>query len=409
MVIKTLKDFSVPEEENCIFTRPDFKDWPALLMQNKASLSAVNDRDAARTELVNIANEYTRQMGLTVPDLKSAVDIVVTGHQPNWHHCGIFAKNIITDKFAKQINGTAIQLVLDHDVCGTSLSLPDPDAKFLRLKSLPLEKKHIDIPLEFRSVPSNEQLAEFLDSILKNSQNSFCHSIWHQDLTNIIDKSRYCRNIADTITYLQALLNIAFGLNMIYLPVSLMSQSKAFANFICSIICNSRQFVSIYNKAIKNKIQSDNLKSHQTVKALRIDYLNNIAELPFWLVSKTGKRASLYASIDARNLTLGTIDNVIGTLNSSKDKHAQLCEILKNNEYVIRPKAVTLTLFARLYLADLFVHGIGTDYIIKNLYNIKNTSFGIATATMTLPVSTNCREFFFGLFPKERLKKLICS
>ncbi|UCF43536.1 MAG: hypothetical protein JSV99_01005 [Planctomycetota bacterium] len=57
-----------------------------------------------------------------------------------------------------------------------------------------------------------------------------------------------------------------------------------------------------------------------------------------------------------------------------------------------------MTLFTRLFLADWFVHGIGgalyediTDSILENYYRVKGLSFGVATATATLPLA-NCAD-----------------
>lgn len=64
---------------------------------------------------------------------------------------------------------------------------------------------------------------------------------------------------------------------------------------------------------------------------------------------------------------------------------------MAKHNYRLRPKAISLTLFVRLYLADWFIHGIGggiyeiiTTHIIERYYKIKTLYFGIATATLTL-------------------------
>ena len=428
MAVKILKTLSVPDQTGCIFTKPDFKDWPVLLKKNRESLSTVNNRNTSRNELINIAVKYTHRMGLPVSHLKSKADIIVTGHQPNWHHCGIFAKNIITDRFAQQVNAAAVQLVLDHDICDTSMSLPQCDNDdFPRLETVPLEQNQQNIPLELRPVPSRQQLGRFIDSVSKISKDSFCCEIWYQNPYCIIVNTRLCKSAADIITQLTAQLNRALGLEIMYLPVSLMSQARSFIDFLCSIICDAAGFVRAYNKAIRNKRQTDNLKSNQTIRLLKTDYPNNIIELPFWLVPETGKRASLYVSLNDNHLRIGRADKIVGTIDSEGDKKQQLIEILRKNKYMVRPKAVTLTLFARLYLADLFVHGTGaanyeyiTNHLIRDFYKTTNPDFAVATATMTLPNGVNKqglqiskevinnREFFFGLFPGDRLEKLIC-
>jgi len=59
----------------------------------------------------------------------------------------------------------------------------------------------------------------------------------------------------------------------------------------------------------------------------------------------------------------------------------------------LRPKAITLTMFARLCLGDLFVHGVGggrydrvTDAIAEDLFGCAPTPYVVATATLHLPL-----------------------
>ncbi|HYM91801.1 MAG TPA: hypothetical protein VEW91_09235, partial [bacterium] len=59
----------------------------------------------------------------------------------------------------------------------------------------------------------------------------------------------------------------------------------------------------------------------------------------------------------------------------------------------IRPKAITLTMFARLCLGDLFVHGVGggrydrvTDALIAEVFGLTPPPYVVATATLCLPL-----------------------
>jgi hypothetical protein len=61
--------------------------------------------------------------------------------------------------------------------------------------------------------------------------------------------------------------------------------------------------------------------------------------------------------------------------------------------YKIRSRALTTTMFARLFLADLFVHGIGggiydevTDFIIRDFFQREPPAYLIASATLLLPL-----------------------
>jgi hypothetical protein len=59
----------------------------------------------------------------------------------------------------------------------------------------------------------------------------------------------------------------------------------------------------------------------------------------------------------------------------------------------VRPRALLTTMFARLILSDLFVHGIGgskydelTDVLIRRFFGIEPPKFMTATATFRLPI-----------------------
>src|SRR5207249_6511614 len=72
----------------------------------------------------------------------------------------------------------------------------------------------------------------------------------------------------------------------------------------------------------------------------------------------------------------------------------------------VRPRALTNTLFARLFVADLFIHGIGggkydelTDEIIRRYYGAEPPAYMVLSGTLFLPFPTyptsadDCRRF----------------
>jgi hypothetical protein len=59
----------------------------------------------------------------------------------------------------------------------------------------------------------------------------------------------------------------------------------------------------------------------------------------------------------------------------------------------LRPRALTLTLFARICLGDGFIHGIGggnydevTDSIIRRFFGIEPPGYAVVSATLRLPL-----------------------
>src|SRR5262249_23112449 len=68
---------------------------------------------------------------------------------------------------------------------------------------------------------------------------------------------------------------------------------------------------------------------------------------------------------------------------------------LQGREFKIRSRALTNTLYARLFLADLFIHGIGggkydelTDAIARRYYGFEPPGYLVLSATLRLPLPT---------------------
>jgi hypothetical protein len=403
MVVKSLQEIVVPNQKSCIFVSPDYNQWQYLLDYNKQVLGEFSDTNMCRSQLLKTAVDYTRQIGISSSYQAEFENIIVTGHQAVWHHCGILAKNIVTNHFACQVGGCSVHLVLDHDIGNTIMILPEigNDEK-LYFRKTEIEHSQQDIPLEFRPAPETKQKEAFIHSI-SEKESRFCCTIWKEYSKLIFDEAACLRNVADFISQLQAILNSSLGINMLYLPVSLLSESECFTTFLISIISDAFNFAKVYNQAISNQIQTYNLNPAHTLKPLRIDFRNYVVELPFWLIFASGQRFSLYISFGDKNrIGFGTISDILGCLDSStyEGKKEQLIELMNKHNCRLRPKAVSLTLFVRLYLADWFVHGTGggfyekiTDYLIMRYFKTINLNFGIATATMTLPLQKTGYNF----------------
>jgi len=400
MLAKTLKSLSIPKEKNIVFTSPEPQRWPSLLDENKLIAENVPNRLKSRRELLGTARNYTlRAMDIIGPS-NVPENIIATGHQAIWHHCGIWAKNLATCKFAKTIGGINLHLALDHDICDTAMVLPkqntDGSWYFERIEIEPEQKA---IPLEFRRPPQGDHIKSFVDTVAKARPGQFCNDIWSECVVLKANNISYFNSIADLITYFQSVLNAAFGLNIMYLPVSKLSESDAFVNYVISIMLDTSNFATIYNNVVTKQINELRINPRDTVQRLKLDNTAGLTELPFWLYLPNGKRASLYVtSKKTDKVRIGTVSTALGKLDSAclSSKADQLKNILQQTSYRLRPKAVSLTLFVRLYIADWFVHGIGgnqyepvTDYIIENYYKMKPLKFGLATSTMTLPIRNN--------------------
>jgi hypothetical protein len=396
MLTKSLENLAVPHEKNTVFISPELKRWSSLMAGNKSVLEELSGRGESRGELLRTARDYTRTVTNVVLSPDTVGNIIVTGHQPVWHHCGIWAKNLAVRRFAQAVGGHSLHLILDHDVCDTAMILPKRDRNDnWYAERLEIETEKEAVLLELTRPPAESRLRTFIDTIAEARSGSLCSDVWPQRTTWDTESMSYCKSVADIITRLQSALEVALGFDLMYLPVSRLSESNAFFAFATSIVTDAPGFAAAYNDSITSEISKQKATQRRSIRLSKLDNTADLIQLPFWLNTPDGKRTTLCvgAKIKIGNsaLALGELDSA-----SAEGKADQFRTMLSSAGYTMRPKAVSLTLFVRLYLADWFVHGIGsslyepvTDYIIRNYYGVHQLRFGTATCTMTLPLDSS--------------------
>jgi hypothetical protein len=281
---------------------------------------------------------------------------------------------------------------------------PGISLKFIFLELLPKAQKRIifldtDKVNICAKVPSFEGSAEtfkFIDS----------EDVLYDFITiNDIDLNRFFRNY-------ELFLNKSFSYNiddiispfLTYRDIFLKNKNK---RFLKEILAES--FLEFYNikmsDLIKNKKyseffqkiykESDSFRDifNKTIdefrKTFRFRYKNypfpklDEGELPFWIIHE-GKRSRCF----------------------KKDMGKSNPETV-----IIFPRAVTLTIFLRLYILDLFIHGIGggnyewiQDRIIERFFDKIPPPYSVISGTFFLENSKE-RDLPFFLFNPEKIKE----
>jgi hypothetical protein len=404
MLTGTLQNLSIPKVKNVIIASPEPSTWGSLLAGNELIAKNITGRAESQGELLRIAKEYTSEaMGLAgLDDISQKV--IATGHQAVWHHCGIWAKNVAVRKLATVVDGVGVHIVLDHDICDTAMMLPKqgPDGSWCFVRA-ELEPEQKTVPLGLRRSPEASRIKTFVDHVVRARPGQFCNEIWSDRMVSRASHSLRLNNPADLITYLQAALNVALGLSMMYLPVSKLSESDAFTDFVISIMLDANNFAAVYNDAVTKQTNLLRTRQRDIVRRLKGVKTGDLVELPFWLQLPDGERAPLFVAAEqADSIGFGTASTALGKLDSGcpSGKADEFRTVLRQSGSTLRPKAVSLTLFIRLYLADWFVHGVGgssyepvTDDIIKNYYGMSALGFGVATCTKTLALLNTMASF----------------
>lgn len=342
--------YRAPAADGAVLADPPFDAIPALVEANRTRLDRddVIFGDLPLRELRVLA----RREALKLANGVGNGPLLLAGHQPELSHPGVWAKNFALNGLARKLGGIPLHLVVDNDTLkSTSVHLPTftaGDPASVRLDSLAFDALGGEVPYEDRAVNDPGLFRTFAERAAPLWANwgyePLLATCWAND-----------HNIGEAFTAMRRARERAWGCHNLELSVSRLSQTGAFARFARHILADLPRFRAVYNAAVQayraaNGIRSANHPAPDLAEG----------EAPFWVRTGEGKRQRAAAASDVTKL---------------------------------RPRALTLTLFARVCLGDFFIHGIGggkydevTDAIIRDYFGIEPPAYQVLSATLHLPL-----------------------
>jgi hypothetical protein len=304
--------------------------------------------------------------------------LLLAGHQPELSHPGVWVKNFALNGLALGLGGLPLHLVVDNDTLkSTSLHFPvfnDRDPHSVRLESLAFDTSGGEVPYEDRAVIDPEMFRTFAERaeplwanwgyepllarvLASGGREPHVRTQREIELEDRTWGSRLplATNVGEAFTTMRREREREWGCHNLELPVSRLSRTDAFARFAAHVLADLPRFRDVYNAAIRAYRAANGVRSANHPAPELAD-----GEAPFWVRTATGRRERATATSDVRTL---------------------------------RPRALTLTLFARVCLGDFFIHGIGggkydevTDAIIRDYFGIEPPAYQVLSATLHLPL-----------------------
>src|SRR5262249_15519530 len=153
------------------------------------------------------------------------------------------------------------------------------------------------------------------------------------------------------------------------------------------------RFADAYNAAIRDYRVRNRLRSRNH-PAPELGHRNDLIEAPYWVWRlDSPHREKLFVRRVNGHLELFAGDRPLERLSIEPSKFASAWAGLLHAGWRIRPRALTLTLFVRLCLADAFIHGIGggkydqvTDWIVRWFFHVTPPAYAAVSATLRLPL-----------------------
>jgi hypothetical protein len=364
-------------------------------------------RVAARAEVITAASEWTSR--LAGRDIAAVVDapLIVTGHQPELFHPGVLAKNFATSRLASRSGGVGLNLIVDNDLmASTRIRIPVGDRERPSFSTIEFDTSRAPIPWEEAHVTDMRLLATFAERIAAAMRpwgiNPLVTDCWPAVVQKAREQSDSGRkaSLAECLTAGRASLERELGPGNLELPISRLCETNAFRSFAAHILLRARQFCEIYNQVLGEYRRVNRIRSSShPVPELVLQ--NGWCETPFWIwEADNPRRGRLFVRQDGETLELATSpdsSSIVYSLNlrpnSSSTAAAAALQQLSEAGLRLRTRALTTTLFTRLCLCDLFVHGIGgakydamTDRIASRFFGVRLPDYLTLSATAWLPI-----------------------
>lgn len=393
-------DLDIPEAHGEVVTRPPLDTWASLARSNArvaagwrfkvGGRDVTEVRDETRAALARYAQEYTASLGLVSTASHSHHDlIVVTGHQPELFHPGVWAKYFMLQRLIAETGATGLDIVLDSDAfSGLSVVAPClvPEATRCRLhlSADRGERCYAGVP-----VPSSAETETFC----RAGANAL-GSLANPSIKRHFD--RFCDLLSQAAEHASDLPGLVTGARRRYegeltgyleLPVTGIARTRPYLLFSSDVILGAARFAECYNAELTAHREAHGVRS-STRPFPDLETGPDGTEIPFWLLAD-GRRERAFVREAEGGIRLAS---ATGRLTLPAEPSA-MADALMASGAVLAPRAVTLTLFARMLLADLFIHGMGgarydavTEGVASRYWGVSLPPFAAGSLTMRLPL-----------------------
>lgn len=362
----------VPQNDGGYFVYPPFRHIPRLLLDNASLLQRGNItiNGLSLPELHRLLKrEIAPYTDPPLPEICQTADfpVVVSGHQPELDHPGVWLKHFFLHGLAQQFGAIPLHLIADHDLPKRNYlhvpRIPQSEEELITRVLVPYDRADLTTPYELRPL-YDINLFTAVPQRLKRltrpwSFEPLALRRWPQSVQPGV-------RLVELLTLLRRNQERQWGCHNHELPVSTLARTQAFRRFAQHLMADLSRFRQVYNSALQRfRDEEVTQQPVRSIPELEPD------EAPFW--------------------------EMRGHQRLRATRHSPL--------ETLRPRALTLTLFCRLVLGHCFLHGLGgalydqvTDAIIADYFGLAPPHYLVVTGTLYLPLSRDTEAYCYGKY-----------
>ena len=413
--------FKVPQNKQIFFSHSADK-ISSLLEENKKifghySFTILNQpfmevRGNSRKEVIRGALKFSSKFDPNIEEKICSTPqcIIQTGHQPVFFHPGIWIKNIFLNELLKSSlpdKSLGLNIILDNDICkNLNLFLPALSSNGnLKMEEISFLSSALapSLPFEEYPCPSLELITKFnrdisrrlksLKSENKDILNNFKNFACCLEKSSLLCSQNYKKaNLGEFLGLARRLYEKEIEPAYLEIPFSQICDNNEFLSFFLEITENIESFSKIYNNKLDEyrKLFKIRTRAHPSPNLM---IKENFIEIPFWIWREGDERRKIFIlrEKEKKYLYNDSYGKIFLIEKGGLKSLFSLKTILKQRGLKIRPKALLLTLYNRLFISDLFIHGLGgakydlvTDEIIREFFKVEPPHFLVISCTLYL-------------------------
>jgi len=392
-----------PREHGQALIDPPLAEAGQLLVRNQQRAGDVSStwgswlhglRQAAREDLFRAAVDYTRHyQDVAAPDF-AGTPLILAGHQPQLFHAGVWFKTFVLSSLAAKHRAVGINLLVDNDTMrAASIRIPGGSATAPGAENVAFDASSNEVPFEERLLLDESLFDSFAGRVAAQSRPWIDRPLVHELWPLAQQAHGRTNNLGEILSNARHALEGTWGQNTLEVPLSHVLAQRSFRQFAAGLLLEAPCLWTAYNAALNEYRVLNGIRSlSHPVPRLILD--EGWHESPLWVwTSQQPRRNRLFVRRTRDALELTDRERIRETLPAAEHGVVDAISKLERRGIKIRPRALLTTMYARLVLSDLFIHGIGgakydelTDAIIRRFFGIEPPSYLTVTATIQLPL-----------------------
>lgn len=353
-------------------------------------------REQAREQAVHAAFRFSSQY---LPSIEEQMGerrpIILSGHQPELFHSGVWFKSFLLSSLADRSGGVAINFHVDNDLCRTTaIRVPTSKGETAVAKSVIFDRPGEAVPWELRRLQAADAWRQFPTRVLETLMPLEAPPLVTELWSDAIEAVERTKHVGLALAEARHKLEDRLGLRTLEVPLSQLVCTAAFAKFSIQLLSELPRFQEVYNSQVQRYRTAHRIRNHvHPVPQLHQE--DGWLEGPWWVYSASApQRQRLWVRFVDNELTLSNRAGWQATIGGRLDCESVAAQWLDLTQsgICIRPRALMTTMYLRMMVSDLFVHGIGggkydqlTEAIVQEFFGLSLPPMAVATATLQLP------------------------